>query len=158
MLGGQGAGRSCQPVALVPDAEASGGSVRRWRRAHRRTGIAHWASPVSCSIWYRVVLRGLERPLEPRRLVDRGDLTLDPALDALDPVGQRLDGGFLRLVAAEDDVPHPGPEPELGDGGGSAVMRVVGAEPIDPGVELSLGEGPRGENAVERIGLVGLEE
>ncbi|MEK7620459.1 MAG: hypothetical protein AAB413_04465, partial [Patescibacteria group bacterium] len=46
----------------------------------------------------------------------------------------------------------------LGDGGGSAVMRVVGAEPIDPGVELSLGEGPRGENAVERIGLVGLEE
>lgn len=96
----------------------------------------------------------LERSFEPEWIVDARDLFVDERFGAPAPVVERLGGVLgLGLVTRKDHPLGPGPEPRLRTSA-LAVEGVIGDQAFDPEVELTLSELTRGENAVERFGLV----
>lgn len=99
----------------------------------------------------------LERSFEPEWIVDARDLFVDERFGAPAPVVERLGSRCLGLVTRHHHPLGPGPKPRLRTSA-LAVVGVIGDQAFDPEVELTLSELSRGENAVERFGLVLIED
>jgi len=103
-------------------------------------------------------VEGLKWPFEPQWIIQTRDLFIDERFGAPAPVVERLGGVLgLWLVTRENHPLGPGPESRLWTSA-LAVVGMIGDQALDPEIELCLGEGPRGQDAVERVDLVFIQD